>query len=1377
MANSEFTTSVNDCVQQANQKAYQGGKKLDTSYVLVELMDYSDGGVTPLLKGIGVDTDKLIVAVRNLQSVAPSLQDKGNSEKFSDGFLQAFSSATDIAKQNNSTVIDMNTLLLAISMGDDQVATLMNSMEANPKKIKMAISDSLSADKRVSGQGHYPTLLEYGRDMTQFARDGLMDPVIGRETETRRVMEILSRRTKNNPVIVGEAGVGKSISDDTLVPVYDPEGKVFYKRHGDLQIGDFVFDRYGNPTQVIGVYPQGEQRVFEVHLKKRGYIECNDEHLWTYRFAKGNDPKYKWNTATLKEIVDKGILVPQKRGRKPAPKYAIPMNGAVQWGEKDFPLDPYVLGAFIGNGYMKSTPLALSSGKPDVPSGIAEVLNAESIKINGDNYYYHFLDQDGKKIKTSDIFVGPSSGLIDSYSHEKFVPEEYKYGSVEQRWSLIQGLFDTDGSINDDGKRFNVTYSTVSKQLVEDIQEVLRGLGIDSSIREYSRDRKYVNGEESRIEYNLHVSVEDEKKALFFKYSQHKLEVARKSVENTKSIQRQYNKVLIENVIDTGKMKPMTCIKVDNEEQLYQVGKQHVVTHNTSVVEGLAQKIVDNDCPEQLKGKTLISLDLAKLNAGASYKGQFEERVRDILEEIKSSDGQVITFIDEIHMIAADSGSPMNLANMMKEYLARGVLKLVGATTLDEFRQYLEKDPALDRRFQKVIVNEPDTEDAIAILRGVKEKYEAHHGIMVSDAALVSCVELSQRYITNRFLPDKAIDLLDEACAKLKISISTAPAIIDELSRKLANLETEKSALFEENTEVARIRIQEINEELTEVREKLSQEKVKWENDQAEVEKVSQIRREIEEEKRNEKKFSAEADWGASAQAKKRIDDLQKELQEVEEEAKSKGVSSRMVAQQVTPEIISEVVSSWTGVPASKMNASETERILSMGDKLRERVVGQDEAIAALVKAVKRSRSGVKDPNKPSSFMFAGSSGAGKSELSKALAEFLYDDERALITFDMSEYADKTSVNKLVGASAGFIGYDSRPALEAVRDAGSAVLLFDEAEKADVTVLLTLLGAIEEGRLTLSNGKEVDFKNTIMIFTTNAGAPKDGIIDKEKAMEEVRHHEKFRPEFLNRLDDIIIFNPLSVDALKDIANIQLKRLERVISHTRLTLELTDSARNRIAYSGYDPAYGGRVVRRIVSNDIADLISDAIIMGEITPGSHIVIDTDAPFVEPEENLNDEQILEYINNTQFPGFVLQIGEEENSSIEDDPTDPDEERKKEENKERGKNLLADINSAISDGSIDPENDDEEDGDLAALFREEESSIVDDEEDEDDILSQLSSIKSSDNSKNSEDKENNRQTRSPFDNKGDHNGREDNDKDNPYSEDGIDLEDLFDD
>lgn len=1376
MANSEFTTSVNDCVQQANQKAYQGGKKLDTSYVLVELMDYSDGGVTPLLKGIGVDTDKLIIAVRNLQSVSPSLQDQGNSDKFSDGFLQAFAAATDIAKTNNSTVIDMNTLLLAISMGDDQVATLMSSMNATSKKIKMAISDSLSSDRKVGGQGHYPTLLEYGRDMTQMARDGLMDPVVGRESETRRVMEILSRRTKNNPVIVGEPGVGKALSDDTLVPVYDPEGKVFYKNHGDLQVGDFVFDRYGNPTEIIGVYPQGEQRVFEVHLKKRGYIECNDEHLWTYKTARGNDPKYKWNTATLKEIVGKGIFRPRSGGRKPEPKYAIPMNGAVQWKAKDFPLDPYILGAFIGNGALRSKILCFSSGTEDVPKNVAKILGYDEKKQHNKNYNYHFLDKDGKKIKTSDIFTGSASGLIDAYSHEKFIPEEYKHGSIEQRWSLIQGLFDTDGSINDDGKRFNVTYSTVSKQLAEDIQDILRGLGIDSSIRGYSRDRKYVNGENTRVEYNLHVSVEDEKKPLFFKYSQHKLEVARKSIENTKSIQRQYDKVLIENVIDTGKMKPMTCIKVDNEEQLYQVGTQHIVTHNTSVVEGLAQKIVDNDCPEQLKGKTLISLDLAKLNAGASYKGQFEERVRDILEEIKSSDGQVITFIDEIHMIAADSGSPMNLANMMKEYLARGVLKLVGATTLDEFRQYLEKDPALDRRFQKVIVNEPDTEDAIAILRGVKEKYEAHHGIMVTDPALISCVELSQRYITNRFLPDKAIDLLDEACAKLKISISTAPAIIDELSRKLANLETEKSALFDENTEVSRIRLQEINEELTEVREKLSQEKVKWENDQAEVEKVSQIRREIEEEKRNEKRFSAEADWGASAQAKKRIDDLQKELQEVEEEARSKGVSSRMVAQQVTPEIISEVVSSWTGVPASKMNASETERILAMGDILRERVVGQDEAIAALVKAVKRSRSGVKDPNKPSSFMFAGSSGAGKSELSKALAEFLYDDERALITFDMSEYADKTSVNKLVGASAGFIGYDSRPALEAVRDAGSAVLLFDEAEKADVTVLLTLLGAMEEGRLTLSNGKEVDFKNTIMIFTTNAGAPKDGVIDKEKAMEEVRHHEKFRPEFLNRLDDIIIFNPLSIEALKGIANIQLKKLERVISHTRLTLSLTDSARNRIAYSGYDPAYGGRVVRRIVSNDIADLISDAIIMGEITPGSHIIIDTDAPFVEPEGDLNDEQLLEYINTTEFPGFVLQIDEEINDDEDDLIIDPDEEKRKEEDRVEGNNLLADINSAISDSQTSHDDDDDDDDDaLAALFSEDENDTVNDDED-DDIASQLASMKSS-HPQDIYDS----QKRSPFDNNQEgqktNNNVGRNDKDNPYSGDGIDLEDLFDD
>ena len=980
MANSEFTTSVNNCIQKASKKASRGNKKLDTSYTLVELMEYQDGGITPLLKGIGVDTEGLLAQAKNLQQAAPSKASPG-SKKFSDGFLQAFTTAQEIAQKNNSTAIDMNTMLLAISQGQDPVSTLMNNMQATPKNIKMAISDSLSTGKKKSSKGHYPTLLEYGTDLTQRARDGLMDPVIGRETETRRVMEILSRRTKNNPVIVGPAGSGK-----------------------------------------------------------------------------------------------------------------------------------------------------------------------------------------------------------------------------------------------------------------------------------------------------------------------------------------------------------------------------------TSVVEGLAQKIADNDCPEQLKGKTLVALDLTKLNAGASYKGDFENRIKDILEEIKSSEGEVITFIDEIHMITADNGSPMNLANMMKEYLARGVLKLIGATTLDEFRQYLEKDPALDRRFQKVYVDEPDTEDAIAILRGIKEKYEAHHGIMITDPALVSCVELSQRYIPNRSLPDKAIDLLDEACAKLRISISTAPSIIDELERKLANLETEKSAILDETTEVSRIRVQEINEELTEVREKLSQEKAKWENDQAEVEKVSSIRREIESEKRNEKKFSAEADWGASAQSRKHIEELQKELHEVEKEARSKGVSSRMVAQQVTPEIISEVVSSWTGVPASKMNASETERILSMGDRLRERVVGQDEAIEALVKAVKRSRSGVKDPNKPSSFMFAGSSGAGKSELSKALAEFLYDNEKALITFDMSEYADKTSVNKLVGASAGFIGFDSRPALEAVRDVGSAVLLFDEAEKADVSVLLTLLGAIEEGRLTLSNGKEVDFKNTIMIFTTNAGAPKDGVIDKEKAMEEVRHHEKFRPEFLNRLDDIIIFNPLDVESLKSIADIQVRKLERVIAHTRLKLDLTDSARDRIAYSGYDPAYGGRVVRRLVSNDIADLISDAIILGEVDPGSHVVIDTVEPFVPPVEELNDEQLLDYINSTDFPNFVLRVS----GVTEAEEQVPEEELEEDILEDEG--LIDDLNTAVHQSQIDEETDLESflndgDDDLESFLTEETQSYrnnntgnnakLGDNEDQGDLASDIDDF-----------------------------GFDD---DNPYADDGVNLDDLF--
>lgn len=1206
----DFSTATKECYNEASQMSKSSGQALGCSHFLVALLRYNDHSIYPLIERIGANPQDVFSQANKLMRKEPKLT-PGNP--ITDGIQRTFMAAESVMGKSGDTKASLETMLASLTFSGDATASMLNKYGVTETKVIAAIQDLRSTSQSATVKDDVASsdhLSKYGQDLTAAARDGKIDPVIGRDQETRRVMQILSRRTKNNPVIVGSPGVGKAISDDTLVPVYDPEGKVFYKRHGDLQVGDFVFDRYGKPTQVIGVYPQGEQRVFKVHLKKRGYIECNDKHLWTYKFAKGNDPKYKWNTATLKEIVDKGIFAPQRRGRKPAPKYAIPMNGAVQWKEKDLPLDPYVLGAFIGNGYMRSNPLVLSSGKPDVPSGIAEVLDVESVKINGDNYYYHFLDQDGKKIKTSDIFVGSSSGLIDSYSHEKFVPKEYKYGSVEQRWSLIQGLFDTDGSINDDGKRFNITYSTVSKQLVEDIQDVLRGLGIDSSIREYSRGRKYVGGDESRIEYNLHVSVEDEKKPLFFRYSHHKLEVARKSVENTKTIQRQYNKVLIEDVIDTGEMKPMTCIMVDNEEQLYQVGKQHVVTHNTAIVEGLARRIVEGDCPEQLKGKTIYALDLAALSAGAKYQGEYEERVKGVLKDIVNDQGKIITFIDEIHMmVSGDSSNPMNLANMLKPMLARGEMHLIGATTLSEYRQFLETDPALDRRFQQVVAEEPSVEDAVGILRGIKEKYETHHGIKIQDSALIACAELSHRYISSRFLPDKAIDLMDESASRLTMLIDSRPEEIDEYEKKVRSLEIEEVALHKEDDvtdQVTSLRLNEVRNELADYREKLSSSKARWENQREGLENIREMKKKLAKLQAESDIAEREGNYSRVADIRyTQIPEIQQDIKNQEQQASSQGIDTRAISEEVTPDIVADVVSSVTGIPASRMNESETEKVLQLGDHLSQQVIGQPDAVKALAKAVKKSRAGVTDPTRPiGSFLFAGPSGVGKTQISKALAELLYDDSKALLSFSMEEYGDRSSVNKLIGSPAGYVGYGDTPALEAVRLRPSSVVLFDELEKADDQVIITLLSVLEEGRITLNNGVEVDFTNTIIIFTSNLGAEQE---TKEGMMEIIK--SRLRPEFLNRLDEIIMFNPLEIPDLEKIVKIQVKNLEKTMEGKRITFDITPQATRRIATLGYDPAFGARPVRRIVSGDVSDLLADDIIHGKISPGDHVTIDVD------------------------------------------------------------------------------------------------------------------------------------------------------------------------
>lgn len=625
----------------------------------------------------------------------------------------------------------------------------------------------------------------------------------------------------------------------------------------------------------------------------------------------------------------------------------------------------------------------------------------------------------------------------------------------------------------------------------------------------------------------------------------------------------------------------------------------------TAIVEGLARRIASGDCPEQLRGKTIYSLDLASLSAGAKYAGEYEERIKAVLKEIGEAQGNIITFIDEIHMIASDTSNPMNLSNMLKPMLARGQLRLIGATTPAEYRQFIEADPALDRRFQLVNVPEPTVDDTIGILRGIKEKYENHHGIKIQDNALVSCAELSKRYISGRFLPDKAIDLMDEAASRLKMLIDSRPEAIDELEQSIRSLEIEKLALEKEDQDdiLVSSRLDEVVDKLAEKQEKLSAEKSKWENMRESINTIRELKTNLAELEEASQKAERDGDYSKAATIRyEKIPEAKELIKQEEKRAAERGIDTRLIDEEVTSDVVADVVSAWTGVPANKMTESETERVLTMGDKLSERVVGQNEAVQALVQAIKRSRAGVTDPNRPiGSFLFAGPSGTGKTEVSKALAEFLYDDESSLITYSMEEYSEKAAVNKLVGSPAGYVGYGDTPALERVRQRPSSVVLFDELEKADDQVIITLLGILEEGNITLNNGKEVDFTNTVIIFTSNLGAGGTN--------EEIIHaiRSRLRPEFVNRIDAIIPFNALTPENLEKVVDIQVGRLQRTMERKKITFETTPQARTWIAHKGYDPAFGARPVRRIITGDVSDILADDILHGIIEDGDHVTID--------------------------------------------------------------------------------------------------------------------------------------------------------------------------
>ncbi|SUA74067.1 Chaperone protein ClpB [Nocardia otitidiscaviarum] len=626
----------------------------------------------------------------------------------------------------------------------------------------------------------------------------------------------------------------------------------------------------------------------------------------------------------------------------------------------------------------------------------------------------------------------------------------------------------------------------------------------------------------------------------------------------------------------------------------------------TAIVEGLAQRIVAGDVPESLRGKRLISLDLGAMVAGAKYRGEFEERLKAVLEEIKSSAGQIITFIDELHTIVgagATGESAMDAGNMIKPMLARGELRLVGATTLDEYRQHIEKDPALERRFQQVLVGEPSVEDTVGILRGLKERYEVHHGVRITDSALVAAATLSDRYITSRFLPDKAIDLVDESASRLRMEIDSRPVEIDEVERQVRRLEIEEVALAKETDEASKQRLEKLRSELADLREKLNQLMTRWQNEKQAIDSVRVIKEELESLRGESDRAERDSDYARAAELRYgRIPQLEKQLAEAEQKAKGAADGEVMLKEEVGPDDIAEVVSSWTGIPVGKMLEGETQKLLRMEEELGRRVVGQTEAVQAVSDAVRRARAGVADPNRPTgSFMFVGPTGVGKTELAKALADFLFDDERAMVRIDMSEYSEKHSVARLVGAPPGYVGYDQGGQLtEAVRRRPYTVVLFDEIEKAHPDVFDILLQVLDEGRLTDSQGRTVDFRNTILILTSNLGAGGE----RDFVMAAVR--SAFKPEFLNRLDDVVMFHPLDEEQLEHIVDIQLDQLQRRLAQRRLKLDVSDSARFWLAVRGYDPAYGARPLRRLIQQAIGDTLAKELLAGEVQDGDTVKV---------------------------------------------------------------------------------------------------------------------------------------------------------------------------